>query len=65
MTQDQLAHEWAHLRDKLARRSPEVLARWAHLALPDPHPMLVVVPGPVEPWEVLTDLPAAPVRPGR
>lgn len=55
VTEGQLAHEWAHLRAKLARRSPEVLARWAHLTLPDPHPVLVVVPGPVEAWEVLTD----------
>lgn len=51
----QLAHEWDHLRAKLARRSPEVLARWSALVLPDPHPMLDVVPGPVAPWEVLTD----------
>lgn len=55
VTDGQLAHEWAHLRAKLAVRSPEVLARWTAADLPEPHPMLVVVPGPVAAWEVLTD----------
>ena len=56
VTDGQLAHEWGHLRAKLEARSPEVLARWADVSVPDPHPMLVVVPGPVAPWEVLDDL---------
>lgn len=55
VTDGQVAHEWAHLRAKLAVRSPEVLARWADVVLPDVHPMMVVVPGPVAPWEVLSD----------
>ena len=56
VTDGQLAHEWGHLRAKLAERSPEVLARWSGVAVPDPHPMLVVTPGPVAPWEILDDL---------
>lgn len=55
VTDGQLAHEWAHLRAKLAVRSPEVLARWDAVVVPDPHPLFVVVPGPVAPWEVRTD----------
>lgn len=55
VTDGQLAHEWAHLSAKLAVRSPEVLTRWAAVGLPDPHPMFVVVPGPVADWEVVTD----------
>lgn len=51
----QLAHEWGHLRAKLALRSPAVLERWADVALPEPHPLFVVVPGPVADWEVLSD----------
>lgn len=56
VTDGQLAHEWGHLRAKLAERSPAVLALWSDVELPDPHPLLVVVPGPVAPWEVLDDL---------
>lgn len=49
VTTGQLAHEWAHLRRKLAARSPE----WLH-ALPEqpvPHPCLVLESGPVADWE--------------
>ena len=53
VTAGQLAHEWAHLRAKLADRSPDVLARWAGVGRPDPHPCYVVVPGPVAPWEAV------------
>ncbi len=52
----QLAHEWLHLRRKLADRSPDVLVRWSDVGLPDPHPLFDVVPGPVADWEVVTDL---------
>ncbi|MDT0164517.1 pyrimidine dimer DNA glycosylase/endonuclease V [Actinotalea sp. AC32] len=55
VTHGQLLHEWAHLRLKLAARSPDVLRRWAEVDVPDPHPLFVVVPGPVARWEVLTD----------
>ena len=56
VTDGQLTHEWTHLRAKLAVRSPEVLTRWAGVEQPEPHPMLVVVPGPVAAWEVVADL---------
>lgn len=55
VTDGQLGHEWAHLRAKLAARSPEVLARWADVVVPDPHPLFAVVPGPVADWEVRTE----------
>jgi hypothetical protein len=51
VTDGQLAHEWAHLRTKLADRSPDVAARWAGVVRPDAHPCFVVVPGSVAPWE--------------
>lgn len=53
VTDGQLAYEWAHLRTKLAARSPTVLARWHDVPVPEPHPLFVVVEGPVAPWEVL------------
>lgn len=54
VTDQQLAYEWEHLRAKLAVRSPEVAKRWAQVAVPDPHPLFRVVPGPVAEWEVVT-----------
>jgi hypothetical protein len=50
-TDGQLVREWQHLCGKLQSRSPDTLARWATLAMPDPHPLFEVVPGPVAPWE--------------
>lgn len=52
VTDGQLALERRHLAAKLAHRSPGLLA-----ALPaevDAHPMFVVRPGDVEPWERAT-----------
>lgn len=48
-TDGQLAHEWRHLRRKLAERCPERARRGAgRLAA---HPLFDVVRGPVAPWE--------------
>ncbi|WP_394551719.1 pyrimidine dimer DNA glycosylase/endonuclease V [Agromyces sp. MMS24-JH15] len=57
----QLAYEWAHLVAKLASRSPGRLRELGvddpAAVLPDPHPLFVVVPGPVEAWEVVRPVP--------
>jgi hypothetical protein len=50
-TTGQLDYEWAHLRAKLAQRSPDVLKRWAGVERPDVNPLFVLVPGAVESWE--------------
>ena len=50
VTRGQLEFEWAHLGAKLAGRSPEDADRWRH-AVPTPHPLFVVVPGPIADWE--------------
>jgi len=50
VTDGQLAWEWRHLQAKLQRRDPEWLQGLG--AVPLPHPLFQVVPGPVEPWEV-------------
>lgn len=54
VTDGQLAHEWGLLRAKLAVRSPEVLARWGDVVVPEAHPCFVVIGGPVAAWEVLS-----------
>jgi len=51
VTDGQLAYEWALLSAKLAARSPDVLAQWRDVVVPEPHPCFVVVPGPVASWE--------------
>lgn len=50
-TRGQLAHEWAHLLAKLRRRSPARFAAQRRIRGPRPHPLFVMVPGPVAPWE--------------
>lgn len=49
-TEGQLRFEAAHLRAKLARRSPEFTGRMPGVG-PQPHPLFRVVPGSLEPWE--------------
>ncbi|WP_454778637.1 pyrimidine dimer DNA glycosylase/endonuclease V [Georgenia muralis] len=55
VTDGQLAHEWRHLLAKLAVRDPARRERLADVAAPAVHRLFVVVPGPVEAWEVVTD----------
>lgn len=51
VTTGQLAAEWSHLRAKLTVRNPDVLALWATVTVPDPHPLFHVLEGPVASWE--------------
>lgn len=53
LTAGQLEYEWQHLMAKLAARTPELAARFAD-AVPEPHPLFRVVPGPIEEWERIT-----------
>lgn len=50
-TTGQRDHEWAHLRAKLAARSPAWLERWADVEEPDLHPLFALREGPIAPWE--------------
>ncbi|GAA1366935.1 pyrimidine dimer DNA glycosylase/endonuclease V [Arthrobacter rhombi] len=55
VTTGQLDHEREHLLAKLAARAPDLVA--AVPAAPEPpetHPLFLAVPGPVEPWEVVS-----------
>ena len=47
----QLQWEWEHLGRKLRARSPEVLARWVPVVIPQAHPVFRPVPGRVADWE--------------
>ena len=51
VTEGQLHYELAHLTAKLKRRAPDALERLQGITVPDPHPSLVVVPGPIVSWE--------------
>lgn len=48
---EQILLEWHHLRQKLAKRNPAVLAQWNDLDFPICHPLFHVQPGPVASWE--------------
>lgn len=48
----QLDYEWKHLVEKLRARDPSWLEQFATLAEPKPHPLFLLVPGPVAAWEV-------------
>ncbi|WP_098485411.1 pyrimidine dimer DNA glycosylase/endonuclease V [Georgenia soli] len=54
VTEGQLDHEWTHLMTKLSVRSPDRARELAGVAVPLPHPLFVVEPGPVADWEVVT-----------
>ncbi len=54
-TEGQLSHEWKHLLSKLRRRSPEWHASLRSVSSPDSHPLFRIAPGPVEPWERITN----------
>ena len=56
LTEGQLALEWQHLRAKVAARAP---AWMSQLTQARPHPMMDVVPGPVEDWERATPPPTS------
>ncbi|HET6805259.1 MAG TPA: pyrimidine dimer DNA glycosylase/endonuclease V [Frateuria sp.] len=49
-TTGQLAYEWQHLLRKLAVRHPALAERWQDEP-PACHPLFVIAPGPIAPWE--------------
>lgn len=48
---DQIAYEWRHLLGKLQKRNRACHRRCLHTVTPEPHPIFVIEPGAVEPWE--------------
>jgi hypothetical protein len=53
-TRGQLRYEWAHLKRKLRQRDPARYRAVRSLKMPRPHPLFRIVPGGVEPWEVIS-----------
>ena len=51
VTSGQIEYEFAHLRRKIATRSPERLAIIDAIRQPQAHPLFKIVPGEIEPWE--------------
>lgn len=49
----QLRYEWRHLLSKLKRRDPAHFQQLCMIGNPDPHPLMRVVPGDIEAWEVV------------
>lgn len=54
----QLDYEWKHLVEKLCARDPLWLEQFATLLEPKPHPLFVLVPGPIAEWEVTRTSPS-------
>ncbi|MDT3672355.1 MAG: pyrimidine dimer DNA glycosylase/endonuclease V [Aromatoleum sp.] len=59
VTDGQIAYEWRHLLQKLAPRNPPLHERWRNCDGPECHPLFVVRPGQIEPWERPLDGPGA------
>jgi hypothetical protein len=53
VTDGQIAYEWRHLNGKLRARDPAWLSGLKGITLTDPHPLFRVVPGAIEPWELI------------
>jgi len=51
VTDGQVQHEWHHLLQKLAARSPARYEQWRLTSAPQCHPLFRVQPGPIESWE--------------
>jgi hypothetical protein len=50
-TEGQLLYEWAHLREKLHRRTPNLHRQFRSIIIPEPHPLFRIIPGQVREWE--------------
>lgn len=51
VTSGQMSYEWQHLLRKLSQRNVGIYRQWRSLRRPECHPLFVVAPGGVEPWE--------------
>lgn len=55
VTSGQIEYEFAHLRRKIAFRSPERLPLIDAVHQPETHPLFKIIPGEIEPWEKVID----------
>jgi hypothetical protein len=52
-TRGQIMYEWEHLKQKLQTRAVDRYRDLSHIVEPEPHPLFTIMPGEVEPWEVI------------
>jgi hypothetical protein len=50
-TEGQLLFEWAHLQEKLEKRSPILYRQLRDIIQPEPHPLFHIVFGEIRDWE--------------
>ena len=50
-TEGQLRYEWQHLKNKLAKRSPDMYKKIKNIEKPEPHPLFKIVKGKIRDWE--------------
>ena len=62
-THGQILYEWSHLKRKLKRRAPHVLAGHGDISVPEPHPIFKLVSGSVQEWEIVTKPSSSKKRP--
>jgi hypothetical protein len=55
VSEGQILYEWHHLMKKLEKRAPAVFDRWRSVTTPEAFPIMEVVPGGIEPWEIAVD----------
>ncbi len=53
VTNGQICYEWKYLLAKLKTRDISRYSSLCSIEVPDAHPLMKVVPGPVEPWEAI------------
>jgi len=53
VTDGQIFYEWKHLLAKLKLRDVKRYDAFASIVNPEAHPLMKVVSGPIEPWEVV------------
>lgn len=53
VTQGQIDYEWQHLLQKLQLRDPERYEQLRTQKTIIPNPLFIIVPGDIEPWEIL------------
>jgi hypothetical protein len=52
VSEGQILYEWQHLLSKLQKRDPSLFSKWRDVSVPEVFPIMVVVPGGIEPWEI-------------
>ena len=55
VTSGQMHYEMERIREKLKARDILACERISGIKEPEPHPLFQIIPGPIEPWEVVKE----------